>query len=280
MIPVRRHGGVGDTRRSTVAWRRGATGCMATASVSRRSRHVYRTSTGPRRRRRFRRGPRATVVAWPDALRELHRRQSAAAARTAAALLSRLRLLPLGRRPGRRDRRSRRGAWSCSTGGKQRTRRAATPAGLGIRCSWRWARRSPSSRFRASRFAICSPPFAKTRRRRRYATFDELLGYCRNSAESGRSAGAVLGPLLRRRRGCELSDAICTGLQLANFWQDVRSRSAKGRTLSAARRMRRFGVDEADLDRPTTSPEFKRAAASRSRPGRRVICVADCRWSS
>ncbi len=56
--------------------------------------------------------------------------------------------------------------------------------------------------------------------KRRYANFPEVLDYCRRSANPiGR-----LVLLLHRVRDEELhllSDQICTGLQLANFWQDV-----------------------------------------------------------
>ena len=56
---------------------------------------------------------------------------------------------------------------------------------------------------------------------RRYRTYDELLGYCRFSANP-------VGRLVLRLHGYqdeslfELSDAICTALQLANHWQDIR----------------------------------------------------------
>ena len=61
-----------------------------------------------------------------------------------------------------------------------------------------------------------------------YATFADLLAYCRLSANPvGRLilhlAGRATEPLL------EQSDAICTALQLANFWQDVAIDQAKGR---------------------------------------------------
>jgi squalene synthase HpnC len=56
--------------------------------------------------------------------------------------------------------------------------------------------------------------------KRRYANFDEVLDYCRRSANPvGR-----LVLLLHGKREEELhllADHICTGLQLANFWQDV-----------------------------------------------------------
>lgn len=55
----------------------------------------------------------------------------------------------------------------------------------------------------------------------RYGTFKELLGYCRLSANP-------VGRLVLRLNGCRdeqlfaLSDSVCTALQLANHWQDVR----------------------------------------------------------
>ena len=56
----------------------------------------------------------------------------------------------------------------------------------------------------------------------RYATFDELLGYCRLSANPvGRIVLAILG---EPGDAAQLvaSDATCTALQLTNHWQDVR----------------------------------------------------------
>jgi len=58
--------------------------------------------------------------------------------------------------------------------------------------------------------------------RDRYATWDELLGYCRLSADP---VGRIVLMLLGEGRDAETfaaSDAICTGLQLANHWQDLR----------------------------------------------------------
>jgi len=81
---------------------------------------------------------------------------------------------------------------------------------------------------------------------RRYADYDELLGYCRNSADP---VGRLVLYLARRHRPELLgySDAICTGLQLANFWQDVRRDYAVGRVYLPQDDLRRFGVDEAEL---------------------------------
>jgi phytoene synthase len=54
----------------------------------------------------------------------------------------------------------------------------------------------------------------------RYDTMDELLEYCRRSANPvGRIVLQIFG--LRDEALSLLSDRVCTGLQLANFWQDV-----------------------------------------------------------
>lgn len=54
----------------------------------------------------------------------------------------------------------------------------------------------------------------------KYATFDDVLGYCRNSANPvGRLVLSVFG--YAHAALFELSDSICTALQLTNFWQDM-----------------------------------------------------------
>jgi squalene synthase HpnC len=62
----------------------------------------------------------------------------------------------------------------------------------------------------------------------RYANFEELFRYCRYSANPvGRLVLGLCGYNDRAR--AELSDATCTALQLANFWQDVTVDWAKDR---------------------------------------------------
>jgi squalene synthase HpnC len=53
-----------------------------------------------------------------------------------------------------------------------------------------------------------------------YATMDELLRYCENSANPVGRIVLSLGECHDEERG-RLSDDICTALQLTNFWQDV-----------------------------------------------------------
>ncbi len=93
--------------------------------------------------------------------------------------------------------------------------------------------------------------------RTRYATYAELLDYCEHSATSvGR---IVLG--LYRVHGAEaerLSDATCTALQLANFWQDVKRDFAMGRIYLPQEDLARFGVPESDLAADRGSEAFRR----------------------
>jgi squalene synthase HpnC len=77
----------------------------------------------------------------------------------------------------------------------------------------------------------------------RYANIDELFDYCRRSANP---IGRLLLHLYGVTAEAELSraDAVCTGLQLANFWQDIALDWAKGRVYLPAADMARFGVSE------------------------------------
>lgn len=56
----------------------------------------------------------------------------------------------------------------------------------------------------------------------RYATWDDLLGYCRLSADPVGRLVLMLLDEPRDEAALAASDAICTGLQLVNHWQDVR----------------------------------------------------------
>src|SRR5262245_36318455 len=85
------------------------------------------------------------------------------------------------------------------------------------------------------RFSIPAQPFLdlltafeQDQRVKRYSTFDELLGYCRNSANPVGRLVLYLFECFDERRAA-LADEVCTGLQLANFWQDVARDFAIGR---------------------------------------------------
>ncbi len=103
------------------------------------------------------------------------------------------------------------------------------------------------------RFDIPQEPFLRLieanrmdQRVSRYRTYDELLGYCENSANPvGRLVLYLFGYRDEERQ--RLSDATCTALQLTNFWQDVRRDLDKGRIYIPLEDMERFGYSEGDL---------------------------------
>jgi phytoene synthase len=96
--------------------------------------------------------------------------------------------------------------------------------------------------------------------KQRYASFDEVLDYCRRSANPvGRLMLHLFdaaGPDNVRR-----SDEICTGLQLANFWQDVAVDWAKGRLYLPQDDLARFGVSEAQIAAGRADEAWRRAMA-------------------
>jgi len=89
----------------------------------------------------------------------------------------------------------------------------------------------------------------------RYETFDDLLGYCRNSANPvGHLVLYLCGYRDAERQ--KLSDYTCTALQLANFWQDVSVDYEKGRIYLPLESLRRFRVSEDDLAANRNTPAF------------------------
>ena len=90
----------------------------------------------------------------------------------------------------------------------------------------------------------------------RYADRDELAAYCRRSADPvGRIVLALEG--CRDASALAMSDCICTGLQLVNFWQDVRRDRLAGRVYLPRDDMRRHGVTEAMLDSQRAAPPLR-----------------------
>ncbi|WP_162659010.1 squalene synthase HpnC [Tuwongella immobilis] len=79
-----------------------------------------------------------------------------------------------------------------------------------------------------------------------YSTYDRLLEYCRYSANP---VGHLILYLFRSfdPESAALSDSICTGLQLANFWQDVARDKAIGRIYLPEEDRQRFGYSEQDF---------------------------------
>ena len=94
----------------------------------------------------------------------------------------------------------------------------------------------------------------------RYATFDDLRHYCALSADPvGHLVLAALGLATPDR--VELSDQICTALQLAEHWQDVAEDLRRGRVYLPQEDLRRFGVGDDDLRAEHASPAVKTVLA-------------------
>ena len=94
----------------------------------------------------------------------------------------------------------------------------------------------------------------------RYETIGELLDYCALSANPvGELVLRVFGAATPDR--LRLSDAICSGLQLVEHWQDVGEDYRRGRIYIPAADRRSFGVSEAELAAPAASARFRRLLA-------------------
>ncbi len=99
--------------------------------------------------------------------------------------------------------------------------------------------------------------FRQDQRVTQYETSEALLEYCRYSANP-------VGRLVLHLARCHdpertrLADAICTGLQLANFWQDVAGDWDRGRVYLPQDRCRKFGYDAAMVARHECNESFRR----------------------
>lgn len=90
----------------------------------------------------------------------------------------------------------------------------------------------------------------------RYETFDDLLGYCRYSANPvGHLVLYLCGYRDPERQ--QLSDFTCTALQLANFWQDVTTDYEKGRVYLPHQDLKRFQVSEDDIANKRNTTQFR-----------------------
>lgn len=80
----------------------------------------------------------------------------------------------------------------------------------------------------------------------RYQDFNELLGYCRLSADP---VGRLLLHLFGRAspENLRYSDAICSSLQIINFLQDVPVDYAKGRIYLPQGELAKYGIKETDI---------------------------------
>jgi squalene synthase HpnC len=89
----------------------------------------------------------------------------------------------------------------------------------------------------------------------RFEAFDDILGYCRYSANPvGHLVLYLCGYSDAERQ--QLSDYTCTALQLANFWQDVFVDYGKGRIYLPLEDLRRFGVTGEDIAQRRATRQF------------------------
>jgi squalene synthase HpnC len=105
-------------------------------------------------------------------------------------------------------------------------------------------------------FADLLTAFRQDQKVTRYETFDDLLRYCRNSANPvGHLVLYLCGYNDAERQ--KLSDFTCTALQLANFWQDVTVDYEKGRIYLPLEDLERFQVSENDIAAGRNTPQFR-----------------------
>jgi len=126
------------------------------------------------------------------------------------------------------------------------------------------------------RYALPKEPFAdlliafrQDQTQQHYATFDDLLHYCRYSANP---VGRIVLHLVGKPTSEQLSwsDSICTGLQLANFWQDVLRDKVIGRCYIPQNVAEKHGVGLSDL---RDSPDFRRMMQE-------LVADARCRFEA
>lgn len=98
--------------------------------------------------------------------------------------------------------------------------------------------------------------FQQDQIKHRYATHQEVLDYCRGSANP---VGRVILKMARADsdKNLALSDAICTGLQLANFCQDMARDAANDRIYAPQELWRTHQVSEAMLLHRQSTPELR-----------------------
>lgn len=93
--------------------------------------------------------------------------------------------------------------------------------------------------------------------KRRYANFDEVLDYCRRSANP---VGRMVLHLFDEATPDNLRDAdhICTALQLINFWQDVEQDCVENNRIYLPQdEMAAYGIDETQLQTRSNSPALR-----------------------
>jgi squalene synthase HpnC len=106
--------------------------------------------------------------------------------------------------------------------------------------------------------------------KKRYADFAEVMDYCRRSANP---IGRLLVHLYRRATPENLahSDAICSALQLINFWQDIDVDWRKDRVYLPQEDLTRFGVQESDIAARADHPAWRELMAFECERARNML---------
>jgi squalene synthase HpnC len=102
--------------------------------------------------------------------------------------------------------------------------------------------------------------FEQDQRVKRYQSYQDLLGYCSYSANP---VGRLVLYLCEafNTENAKYSDCICTGLQLANFWQDVARDLDIGRVYIPEEDRRRYAYGDDDLEARRFTPQFAQMLA-------------------
>ena len=150
--------------------------------------------------------------------------------------------------------------WPCWTGGK-RNSATAIAAGPPIPCSSPCGETIRQFDIPADPFIDLLVAFRQDQQVTRYETIEQVLEYCRWSANPVGRLVLYLGRCHTPER-VRLADSICTGLQLANFCQDVARDWDRGRIYLPQAACRRFGYDEAAFARREPSDAFRQLLAA------------------
>ena len=120
-------------------------------------------------------------------------------------------------------------------------------------------------------FADLLDAFSQDVTKKRYETFSTVLDYCRRSANP---VGRLLLHLFKRTTESDLrrSDAICTSLQLINFWQDVDVDWTQDRRVYLPQdEMARFGVTERHLQDKVCDEAWKNLLSFQTKRTRELM---------
>lgn len=109
--------------------------------------------------------------------------------------------------------------------------------------------------------------------RRRYETFEDLLGYCALSANPiGEAVLQIFGRA--RPKLVALSDSVCSALQVVEHLQDIGEDARRGRCYLPQADLERFGGSERDLLMGSATPALRRTVAAQARRARELLGAA------